>query len=96
MARKSAKKTSNLGSSALDLCFLASGRVDAIVYSTFTTRDVASAIGILREAGGEIYTPTGALAPLSKKSQPIIATANKKLFKEICALSHLELLPPLS
>ena len=91
---KSMKKISNFGSSALDLCFLAAGRIDAVVYGTFTTKDVAVAIGILREAEGEIYTPTGLPAPLSKKRQTIIATANKKLFEEIRALSHPELLIP--
>jgi len=89
----SMKKVSNFGSSALDLCFLAAGRVDAVIYGTFTTRDVAAAIGILREAGGEIYTPAGQPALLSKKRQTIIATANKKLFEEIQPLSYLELLP---
>ncbi|MBI4692183.1 MAG: inositol monophosphatase [Candidatus Terrybacteria bacterium] len=90
----SMKKVSNFGSSALDLCFLAAGRVDAVIYGTFTTRDVAAAIGILREAGGEIYTPAGQPAPLSKKRQTIIAAANRKLFEEIQPLSYLELLPP--
>ena len=47
----SAKKNINLGSSSLDLCFLATGRVDAVIYGTLTTKDVAVAVAMVREAG---------------------------------------------
>lgn len=80
---KFAKKNINLGSSSLDLCFLAAGRVDAVVYGTLTTRDVASALAIVREAGGEIYTLDSNPVLLSSEPQTIIAISSKNLFEEI-------------
>jgi myo-inositol-1(or 4)-monophosphatase len=79
----SAKKNLNLGSSALDICFVAAGRADASVYGTLTTKDIAPALGILREAGGEMYIENGDQAGLSDKAQKVFATATKELFMEI-------------
>ncbi len=79
----SARKVINLGSTALDLCFIASGKVDAVIYGTFTTLDCAPAIGILREAGGEIYDTSGNIVELKKGPQKIIATSNRVLFEDI-------------
>ncbi|MEN9913078.1 MAG: hypothetical protein RLY66_486 [Candidatus Parcubacteria bacterium] len=78
-----AKKNLNLGSSALDICFVAAGRVDASVYGTLTTKDISSAVGILREAGGEIYDENGNQAELSDKPQKVFSVATKALFQEI-------------
>ncbi len=86
------KKISNFGSSGLDLCFLASGRVEIVVYGTLGTRDIAGAIGILRAAGGEIYTIDGAPAEITTKSQLVIATATHELFENIRPFLHPELL----
>lgn len=80
---REAKKTINLGSSALDLCFLAAGRVDIVIYGTMTTRDIATAIAIVREAGGEVYDVTGNPVAISSAAQKIIGTANKSLLLEI-------------
>lgn len=79
----SAKKVINLGSSALDVCFVASGRVDATIYGTLTTKDVSPAIGILREAEGEIYGENGDQVVLSDKPQKVFATATRGLFEEV-------------
>jgi myo-inositol-1(or 4)-monophosphatase len=80
----SAKKTINLGSSALDLCYLASGRVDGVIYGTMSLRDVASAALIVRMAGGEIYNyDTGLPAELLPEPQKIIATGTRALRDEI-------------
>ena len=79
----SAKKTINLGSSALDVCFVAAGRVDATIYGTLTTKDVSPAIGILREAGGEIYTADGKPAELIAGPQKVFATATRGLFERV-------------
>jgi myo-inositol-1(or 4)-monophosphatase len=87
------KKLKALGSSALDICFVAAGRADIVAYGTLTTRDTAAAIGVLREAGGEIYTLHGAIAELSDTRQTIVATANKELFDASSSLLHRELLP---
>jgi len=78
-----AKKTINLGSSALDLCFLAAGRVDVVIYGTMTTRDIATAVAIVRDAGGEVYDIFGNPVSMSSKPQKIIGTSNKALFDEI-------------
>lgn len=87
------KKLKALGSSSLDLCFLAAGRADIVVYGTLTTRDVASAIGIVRAAGGEVYTIAGAPVELSSVRQTVIATASKALFESARPLLHSDLLP---
>lgn len=79
----SAKKNLNLGSSALDICFVAAGRVDAAVYGTLTTMDISSAVGILREAGGEIYDESGNPVGLSDTPQKVFATGTRELFGEI-------------
>ncbi len=86
------KKISNLGSSGLDLCFLAASRVDIVVYGTLSTRDIAGAIGILRAAGGDIYTVDGTPAELTTKSQLVVATATRELFENIRPFLHPELL----
>lgn len=78
-----AKKTINLGSSALDLCFLAAGRVNIVIYGTLTTKDIATAVAIVREAGGEVYDILGKPVSISSKPQKIIGVSNKKLFDEI-------------
>ncbi len=87
------KKTKSLGSSALDLCFLAAGRADIVVYGTLTTRDAVSAISIVRAAGGEVYTLEGVPVDFSTRRQTIIAAANKSLFAKVLPLLHADLLP---
>jgi myo-inositol-1(or 4)-monophosphatase len=77
------KKNMNLGSSALDLAFLAAGRVDVVIYGTMTTLDIATAMSIVRMAGGEVYDIEGKPIELKKVPQQIIATANRELFEEV-------------
>jgi len=67
------KKSSNLAGSALDTCFVASGRVEANIYGTLSTLDIAAAVGILHEAGGIIVTENGESALLIPTPQRIIA-----------------------
>lgn len=90
---KSLKKVGNLGSSALDLAYIAAARVEVVVYGTMTTRDISVALGMVRAAGGEVYSPNGEPVTISDKPQPIIATANKVLFDQVLPLIHTELLP---
>ncbi len=80
---REAKKNNNLGSSALDLAFLASGRVDAVIYGTMTTQDIAVAIGLVREAGGEVYDVSGNKVDLSDTPQQVVAVSNKALFSSL-------------
>jgi myo-inositol-1(or 4)-monophosphatase len=81
-----AKKNTNLGSSALDLAFLAAGREDAVIYGTMTTADIAVAVALVREAGGEVYDIDGNPIELRDKAQQIIATSTRTLFDEIRAI----------
>lgn len=77
------KKNINLGSSSLDLCFLASGRVEGVVYGTMTTLDISVALSIVREAGGEVYNLNGEPVKLLKNPQETIGVSNKNLFNEL-------------
>lgn len=75
-----ANKTINLGSSALDLCFVGAGRIEACIYGTFTTIDVGAAIGFVHEAGGLIVDGKGKeITTLSKNKQIVIAVNGLKL-----------------
>lgn len=65
----SAKKTGNYGSSALDACFVAAGRIEANIYGRLSTLDVACALGILFEAGGIASDRQG--NPLTYSSAPV-------------------------
>lgn len=80
---KNAQKNINLASAALDLCFLASGKVDVVIYGTLTTLDVAGAIAMVRSAGGEVYTyDTKTPVSFIKEPQRIIATATPELLED--------------
>jgi len=79
-------KTSNLGSSALDICFVAAGRVEATVYGTLSTKDITCAIGILEEAGGELIQLEDDTEKISNKSQKTLAVANSNIKEKILPL----------
>jgi len=77
----------NFGASALDICFLASGKVDAVIYGGVGLRDIVPAVGILRAVGGNIYMfETGEVAPLTEEPQCVVATRTKALAEGIRAL----------
>lgn len=82
----SAKKTSNLAGSALDTCFVAAGRVEASIYGTLATLDIAAAAGVLREAGGVMLTAAGQEAPLSSEPQKIYAANNHAMARALIEL----------
>ena len=75
----STKKTSNLACSSLDTCFLAMGRIEVNIYGTLSTLDIASAIGILQEAGGLVLDEFGNSIKISKKIQKTFMANNKKI-----------------
>ncbi len=87
------KKLKAFGSSSLDLCFLAAGRADIVVYGTLTTQDIASAIGIVRAAGGEVYTIDGVPVEFTSTRQTVVATSSKELFERSRPLLHADMLP---
>lgn len=68
-----AMKTSNFAGSALDTCFVAAGRVEANIYGTLSTLDIAVAVGLLHEAGGIIVDERGEEVSLTSEPQRIIA-----------------------
>lgn len=77
-----------LGSSALELCYIASGSLDAFVDLRGVSRatDIAAAYLILKEAGGVMVSPGGGrlnidLKPLSRSS--FVAASNQKLCERI-------------
>jgi len=82
-------KTRVFSSSALDLCFLADGRIEGVIYGGLTTMDIAAAVGILMEAGGKITDQEGKPAEISAVPQRIIASngtpIHELLLKEIVA-----------
>jgi myo-inositol-1(or 4)-monophosphatase len=83
---KSAKKTSNLASSSLDTCFVASGRIEANIYGTLSTLDISPALGILTEVGGVVTNGSGEVPNLSNQPQKIFMANNKKTLKELLDL----------
>ncbi len=78
-----AKKTSNLAGSALDMCFVAAGRVEIDIYGTGTLLDIAAAVGILREAGGIIINKEGEPAELLGVPQRIIAANSAAMADQV-------------
>jgi myo-inositol-1(or 4)-monophosphatase len=81
-----AQKTGNFGGSALDACFVAAGRVDANVYGRLSAIDIASAIGILVEAGGRVVDEKGNPITFSKEPQKIFMCNNESIEKALLAL----------
>jgi len=79
-----ARKSMNLGSSALDLCYVAAGKTDAMIYGTLSTLDVAGAVAIVRAAGGEVYI-YGTTTPVEFTAEPqkLVATTNDTLLTDL-------------
>ncbi len=88
------KKIKDLGASGLDLAFLASGRADAVIYGTLTTQDIAGAIGMVRAAGGEVYSLVeNAPVTFSTEPQTIVATSNRGLYDVLLPMLHADMVP---
>jgi myo-inositol-1(or 4)-monophosphatase len=81
-----AKKTNNLASSSLDTCFVAAGRIEANIYGTLSTLDIASAIGILLEAGGVIADKNGQTPAFLSNPQKIYMANNQQMLDQILEL----------
>lgn len=90
----SLNKLKGLGSSNLDLAFLAAGRAEVVVYGTFSMPDGAAGVGIVRAAGGDVYDiQTGEPLALCTERRAVVAVANKELYEKIRPLLHADLLP---
>lgn len=75
-----ANKSANFGSSALDMCFVAAGRIEASLYGNLTTIDIAAALGVLKEAGGILVGKDGKeVTTLSREKQTIMAVNNESI-----------------
>lgn len=81
-----AKKVANYGGSALDACFVASGRIEANIYGRLTSVDIAAAIGILLEAGGRVVNEKGEPVLFSEEPQKVVMTNNEAIGKQVLDL----------
>jgi myo-inositol-1(or 4)-monophosphatase len=72
-----------LGSAALDLAYVASGRLDAFWERGLGTWDMAAGMALVREAGGFVSDADGGSDPLSKGT---IACGNETLQRELVRL----------
>lgn len=79
-------KTNNYGSSALDTCFVAAGRIEASIYGTLSLLDIAAAVGILKEAGGVIATKDGKQPELISEPQLLFAANNQTILDDLRTL----------
>ena len=85
------KKIRHLGATALEICYVASGYLDAFVDIRNMARavDLAAAYIILKETGGIMITPDGKELNMrlgANERTHIIATANLTICKEILRL----------
>jgi myo-inositol-1(or 4)-monophosphatase len=73
-----------LGSAALNLCYVAAGRLDGYVATSVNAWDIAAGALLLREAGGQITCIDG--TPLVIDEPELLASASPALHREILAL----------
>lgn len=64
---KKCRKTKNLGSTSLSLCYVASGRLDAYIINKINNWDISAGAIIVEEAGGKISGPGGEKIIYEKK-----------------------------
>jgi myo-inositol-1(or 4)-monophosphatase len=70
-----------MGSSALNLCYLAAGRIDAYWSSSTKIWDIAAGILMVREAGGHLTGPTG--GPFDLASGDFLAASTPQLHEAV-------------
>jgi myo-inositol-1(or 4)-monophosphatase len=73
-----------LGSAALNLCYVAAGRLDAYMAREIQSWDVAAGALLVREAGGTLTGIDG--LPFSLDRPPFVAAATAELHAEVLAL----------
>lgn len=78
--QKSAQGVRRCGSAALDMCFVAAGRVDGFWEKGLKAWDIAAGTIIVKEAGGKITAMDG--SPFNLNDQDILAS-NSHLHKEM-------------
>ena len=81
-----AKSVKNLGSSALDFCFVGAGRVEACLYAQVTVFDIIFAIEFVRKAGGIVTDGNFQELQYSFEKQKVFAFANKEILEAVRAM----------
>jgi myo-inositol-1(or 4)-monophosphatase len=75
--------TRRMGSAALDLAYVACGRLDAYWERDLQTYDFAGGVALVREAGGFVTSADGASEPLAARS---VACGNESLHRDLLAI----------
>lgn len=75
----------DLGSAALELCYVAAGRIDGMGGSTLNAWDVAAGVLMVREAGGQVTDPYG--DPFTVEGKHVVVS-NGRLHGAILARLH--------
>ncbi|MEE7505466.1 inositol monophosphatase [Methylobacterium mesophilicum] len=75
--------TRRMGSAALDMAYVACGRLDAYWERDLQTYDFAAGVILVREAGGFVSSADGAAEPLAPRS---VACGNEGLHRELVAI----------
>ncbi len=75
--------TRRMGSAALDMAYVACGRLDAYWERDLQTYDFAAGVILVREAGGYVTSADGAAEPLAPRS---VACGNEGLHRELVAI----------
>jgi myo-inositol-1(or 4)-monophosphatase len=75
--------TRRMGSAALDLAYVACGRLDAYWERDLQTYDFAAGVVLVREAGGFVTSADGAAEPLAARS---VACGNEGLHRDLLAV----------
>ncbi|HMO12631.1 MAG TPA: inositol monophosphatase family protein [Pirellulaceae bacterium] len=82
------QSTRRLGSAALNLCYVASGRIDAYFATTLNAWDVAAGALIVRQAGGVIRHPHD--QEFSILEPRVLATSTNELWQQLHQLLQVE------
>lgn len=75
------------GSAALDICWVASGRVDGFYEYTLSPWDFAAAGLIAREAGAHTFDPYGQALTLDSRGVIVVASQLARPFLEVVSMS---------
>ncbi|MEL6435833.1 MAG: inositol monophosphatase family protein, partial [Pseudomonadota bacterium] len=73
------------GAAALDLAYVAAGRLDAYWENPISAWDIAAGIVLVREAGGFVSDINGGQAMFDRKE---VACGNERLHKQLLDLIH--------